>query len=272
MTRIVPGPDIVKRSSQAPLIFFAAGIIGLGVLALVFGDFVEVGQTVPAWIPGRTILAYASGVVMVLGGIGLLSARTSGLSVRILLPFLIIGFLVQAPTLVMPPFAEVSWESIGEIALLVSGMWVLFATRSGLGQGSRFAFAIGERGLRIARITFGLWLIPIGISHFAYLQNTVSLVPAWLPFRKGWAYLGGAGHIAAGLGVLFSVVPRLAAAMEAGMLAVFTVLVWLPRIAATPMGGRGLWTEFVVSWTITAAAWVMADGFAASAPSPDHPV
>jgi uncharacterized membrane protein len=208
---------------------------------------------------------------MVLGGIGLLLARTTALSVRILLPFLILGFLVQAPTLVMPPFVEVNWESIGEIAVLVSGMWVLFATRSGLGEGSRFAFATGERGLRIARIIFGLWLLPIGISHFAYLQNTVSLVPAWLPFRRGWAYLGGAGHFAAGLGVLFSVVPRLAAAMEAGMLAVFTVLVWLPKIVATPMGGRGLWTEFVVSWTITAAAWLVADSFATKDPTPNRP-
>lgn len=261
----------VKRSSQAPVILFAIGIIGLGVLALVFGDFAEMGQTVPAWIPGRTGFAYASGIVMVLGGLGLLRERTTALSVRILLPFFILGFLVQVPSLVIPPFAEVSWESIGEVATLVSGMWVLFATTPGLGEGSRFAFATGEQGLRIARIIFGLFLIPIGISHFAYLENTVSLVPAWLPFRTGWAYLTGAGHIAAGLGVLFSVLPRLAASLEAGMLAVFTLVVWGPRIVATPAGGRGLWTEFVVSWAITAAAWLIADSFPAKNPIPKRP-
>lgn len=236
-----------------------------------FGDFAEVGQTVPAWVPGRTGFAYASGIIMVLGGIGLLWSRTLALSVRILLPFLIIGFLVQAPTLVMPPFVEVNWESIGEVATMVGGIWVLFATRSGLGEGSRFAFATGDRGLRIARIFFGAALLPIGISHFAYLENTVSLVPAWLPFRTQWAYLTGAGHFAAGLGVLFSVVPRSAAAMEAGMLAIFTLLVWLPRIVATPAGGRGLWTEFVVSCTVTAAAWLVADSFATKDPTPTHP-
>jgi uncharacterized membrane protein len=262
----------VNRSSQAPVIFFALGIIGLGILALVFGDFVEVGQTVPAWVPGRTGLAYASGIIMLLGGIGLLLGRTRALSIRILLPFLILGFLSQAPTLVMPPFVEVNWESAGEVAILVSGMWVLFATQSRVEEGSRFAFATGERGLRVARIIFGLFLVPIGISHFAYLENTVSLVPAWLPFRTGWAYVTGAGHIAAGLGVLFSIVPRLAAAMEAGMLAVFTLLVWAPRIVATPAGGRGLWTEFVVSWTITAAAWLVANSYATNDPAPTRPV
>jgi uncharacterized membrane protein len=262
----------VNRSSQAPTIFFAIGIIGLGVLTLVFGDFVEVGQTVAAWVPGRTGLAYASGIVMLLGGIGLLLPRTAALSARILLPFLILGFLSQAPTLVITPLVEVNWESAGEVAILVSGMWVLFATRSAVGDRSRFAFATGERGLRIARIIFGLWLIPIGISHFAYLENTVSLVPPWLPFRTGWAYVTGAGHIAAGLGVLFSIVPRLAAAMEAGMLAVFTLLVWAPRIVAAPAGGRGLWTEFVVSWTITAAAWLVAASFATKDLAPDRAV
>jgi uncharacterized membrane protein len=262
--------DTVNRSSQAPVIFFAIGIIGLGILALVFGDFVEVGQTVAAWVPGRTGLAYASGIVMVLGGAGLLSRRTTALSVRILLPFLIVGFLVQAPTLAMPPFVEVNWESIGEVATMVGGMWVLFATRSGLGAGSRYAFATGDKGLRIARIIFGLALLPIGISHFAYLENTVSLVPAWLPFRTGWAYLKGAGHFAAGLGVLFSVVPRLAAAMEAGMLGIFTLVVWVPRLVAAPTS-RGVWTEIVVSWTVTAAAWLVAASFATKDPAPNRP-
>ena len=236
-----------------------------------FGDFVEVGQTVAAWVPGRTGLAYTSGIVMLLGGVGLLRAGTRAVSVRILLPFLIVGFLSQAPTLVMTPLVEVTWESAGEVALLVSGMWVLFATQSGLGEGSRFAFATGERGLRIARVIFGVALLPIGLSHFAYLEHTVSLVPAWLPFRTGWACLTGAAHIAAGLGVLFSVVPRIAAALEAAMLAVFTLLVWAPRIVATPTGGRDLWTEFVVSWAITGAAWLVADSFANSF-APKDPV
>jgi uncharacterized membrane protein len=262
----------VNRSSQAPLIFFAIGIAGLGILALVFGDFVEVGQTVPPSVPGHTVLAYASGIIMVLGGAGLLVPPTRALSVRIMLPFLILGFLSQVPSLVTPPLVEVSWESIGEVGIIMSGMWTLFATRPGVGEGSRYAFATGERGLRIARIIFGFWLLPIGISHFAYLENTVSLVPAWLPFRRGWAYLTGTGHFAAGLGVLFSVVPRLAAAMEAGMLAIFTALVWLPKIVATPMGGRGLWTEFVVSWTITAAAWLVAASFATKDPAPSRPL
>jgi uncharacterized membrane protein len=243
------------RTHRAAVICFAVGLLGLGVLALVYGDFAEEWQTIPASFPGRTGLAYASGVVMVLGGVGLLFERTIALSVRMLFPFLVVGFLLQLPALVVAPLVEVNWEQGGELAVLLCGGWVLFAT---LGESRRFAFATGANGFRMARILFGLWLLPIGVSHFAYLTITVGLVPSWLPFRTGWAYLTGAGHIAAGLGVLFSVLPRLAATMETGMLAGFTVLVWIPKIVATPTD-HGVWSEFIVSWTITAAAWLVAE-------------
>jgi len=36
-------------------------------------------------------------------------------------------------------------------------------------------------------------------------EGDAALVPAWLPFRAGWAYLTGVGQIACGLGVLFSI-------------------------------------------------------------------
>jgi uncharacterized membrane protein YphA (DoxX/SURF4 family) len=89
------------------------------------------------------------------------------------------------------------------------------------------------------------------------VKETIDLIPAWIPFRIFWAYLTGAGHIAAGLGVLFSVLPRVAAAAEAGMLTVITLLVWVPAVFAAPRA-RMPWTAFWISTAITAAAWVVA--------------
>jgi uncharacterized membrane protein len=97
-----------------------------------------------------------------------------------------------------------------------------------------WAFATGENGIRVARILFAVSLIPIGLSHLVYVKETAALVPAWLPFRPGWAYLTGLGQIACGLGVLFSIYPRVAAVAEAGMLSLFTLLVWGPAILAAP--------------------------------------
>jgi uncharacterized membrane protein YphA (DoxX/SURF4 family) len=122
---------------------------------------------------------------------------------------------------------------------------------------SKLRFLAGESGMRAARIMFGLSSIPVGLSHLFYTQATVNLVPAWLPYRIGWAYLTGVGQIAAGLGVLFSVLPWLAAAAEAGMITCFTLLVWLPAIGRAPKE-RLNWTAFFISWIIGCGAWVVA--------------
>src|SRR5262249_31583330 len=140
---------------------------------------------------------------------------------------------------------------------LFSGGWFLFARAADLQPSSPLAFITSEKALRLAKIFYGVWPIPIGLSHMFYVKETVDLVPAWLPYRTGWAYLTGAGHIAAGLGLLFSVLPRLAAFAEAAMIGVFTLLVWGPAIVASPKS-RLPWTAFFISWVIAAAAWMVA--------------
>jgi uncharacterized membrane protein len=252
----------MTRSQQPALTLFACGMIGLGVLALIHGDFALVWQPVAPWIPGRTALAYASGVIMLVGGIGLLVRATAAWSVRILFPYLIIWLLLKVPALVVAPQIEAVWLGFGELAVLLAGGWTLFTRLAGLGPGSVMAFAAGENCIRLARLLFAIALIPIGLSHIIYVKQTAELVPAWLPYRDGWAYLTGAGQIACGLGVLFSILPRVAAMAEASMLSLFTLLVWGPAIAAAPRA-RLPWTAFFISWAIASAAWVVAQDITA---------
>ncbi|SRR5258708_5631705 len=256
----------MTRDQQPALTLFAVGMIGLGILALVYGDFAMVWQPVAPWIPGRTALAYASGVIMLLGGIGLLVSTTAAWSIRILFPYLIVWALLKVPALFVAPGMEAVWLGLGELTVLLAGGWVLFARLAKLREGSLLAFATGERGVRIARIMFAVSLIPIGLSHIVYVKATADLVPAWLPYRVGWAYLTGAGHIAAGLGVLFSIFPRVAATAEAAMIGVFTILVWAPAIVAAPHT-RLPWTAFFISWAIASAAWVVAQNVAPKQPA-----
>jgi uncharacterized membrane protein len=165
--------------------------------------------------------------------------------------------LLKVPALVAAPQMEAVWLGFGELAVLFSGGWILFAKLVVLREGSPLKFLTGENAVRAARILFAVSLLPIGLSHIVYVKDTAGMVPAWLPYRVGWAYLTGAGHMASGLGVLFSVLPRMAAMAEAGMLSAFTILVWIPAIVAAPRT-RLPWTAFFISWAITAAAWVVA--------------
>src|SRR5437868_14761566 len=118
----------MTRSQQPALKLFAVGMMGLGILAFVYRDFAMVWQPVAAWVPGRTALAYASGVLMLLGGMGLMLERTAPTSIKILFPYLIVWLLLKVPSVFAAPTMEAVYLGVGELAVLLAGGWTLYAT------------------------------------------------------------------------------------------------------------------------------------------------
>ena len=233
----LPSDKTLQRVGQWAL---ALGMIGFGVITISSGDFIAPWEAVPAWVPARTMLAYLCGAVMVGTGIGLLIEFTAAIASRILLVYLVLWLLLlKTPTLFTAPGIEVSWLGWGEIAIMVAGAMAVDARLN------------GGPGRRIARYLFGVALPPIGLSHFIYITPTSGMVPGWLPYRSAWVYLTGSGHIAAGLGVLFGVYARLAAILEASMITIFTLLVWVPGLPHT-------WAAVMISLAIGNGAWAVA--------------
>ena len=232
----------MKRALTLDRLAFALGLAGLGVVTLIVDNFALQWQPVPAWVPAKTIVAYASGLVLLLTGGGLLIRRTERLAARVFLVYAVLWFLLKFPAALTSPLVEANWLGAGELAVILAA-----------------ALTLTRGATRFSTYLFALALIPIGLSHFVYRNVTLGFVPTWIPNRALWVYVGGAGHIAAGAGVLLGIVPRLAARLEAAMIGVFTVLVWLPGVIATPTN-RLQWTAMLMSWIIAAAAWVVAEG------------
>ena len=169
----------IASSSHA---FFAATMIGLGILGLIGGDFPPTWRGVPDGIPARVVLAYLSAFVSLGTGIGILWQRTAVLASRALLTYLLSWLLLfRVPYVFIDPTASAAWWACGDTAVMVAGAWVLYAAFAGDRDGRRFSLATGDKGRRIARIFYGLALIPFGVAHSHISQGPLSWCLAGCP-------------------------------------------------------------------------------------------
>lgn len=238
---------------------FAATIIALGILGLIKGDL-NVWRPVPKSVPANEVLAYLCAFIPVASGIGLLWGRKAAAAARVLLAYLLLWMLVfRVPGLLHGLTVDVYW-SLCQTAVMLAAAWVLYAWFAADWDRQRLGFATGDKGLRIARAFYGVAIIPFGLAHFQFVEHTASMVPSWLPAHVAWVYLTGAAFIVAGVAILIGVCARLAAALSALQMGLFLALVWVPAVATRSLNRfeRG---EVLVTWMLTAAAWVVADSY-----------
>jgi uncharacterized membrane protein YphA (DoxX/SURF4 family) len=238
---------------------FAWTMIALGILGLIKGDFAPIWNSVPEGSPAQPLLAYLCAFISMGCGVGLLWQRAT--AARVLFFYLLLWMLlIKARIILLAPTVEASYQSCGETAVIVTGAWVLYAWFANDWDRRRLRFFVGDNGVRMARVLYGLALIAFGLSHFAYVDLTAPLVPAWLPAPLFWAYFTGCTYLVAGAAMIVGVFARLAAALSALQMGVFLVLVWVPLVAAGNIGAFQ-WGETVVNCALIAGAWVVADSF-----------
>jgi uncharacterized membrane protein len=219
---------------------------GLGVVGLLWGDFVGRWEPVPASVPAHRALACLSGLLLIVCGVGIVGRRTMHASAMALTLFLLSWLvLLHSPLVRESPFDVSRWLYLGEVLAIACGALMLWTSPC-------YASAAAA-----ARVGFALSLLIFGASHFAYLQVTAATVPGYVPAHVAVARITGAAHVAAGVALLSGLLPRLAAILEAAMVSVFVLLVNVPAVLSLP-ARRGSWTALFAEGALVGAAWVVA--------------
>ncbi len=241
----------------------AIAAAGLAILSVAYRDFAPIWHPLPAWIPGRETWVYACALLVLAASAGLWFSRTALPSAVAIGVYLAAWVLARAGPILVKPLGVDSWYGFFEALGPLVACWILYAMLQSPPRGSSTSFLTGERAVRVAQGVFGLACVVYGLAHFAYADYTASMVPTWLPGRMEAAYITGLGHIAAGIGIMLGILPRLAATLEAIMMSLFGLLVWVPSLWAqpppewaTPRQNQG--SEIVITLVLAASAWIVA--------------
>jgi uncharacterized membrane protein YphA (DoxX/SURF4 family) len=239
-------------------IIYAIAITAFGAICLVYRDFLNSLQPVPASTPGYEFLAILTGLVLLVAGLALIAnVRTQLAGLALVAMFMLWIVVLQIPSAFIDP------------SLLRSSWWVrTFETLALAGAALMMAGMatdpVREQWIRAGRIAFGVSLPVFGILHFIYADSVAALValsPVSYPWPLFWAYLTGAGHLAAGLAIAAGMWSRLAALLAGIMYASWVFTLHLPRIIDHPetySGNRPELTSLFVCAAFWGAAWIVA--------------
>jgi len=217
-------------------LFFALGLVGLGIEHLVFQEFVT-GRAPewPAAIPGREVWASVSGVAVIATGVAIIAGRRARLA-ALLAGVLIFLWAVlrHLPVVATDSFLAPSWTKAGK-ALTFFGGALAIAGSLPREEGSRARRLLrlvnlsGELAV-LGRICLGTFFLITGAQHFIYTEFVASLIPGWFPGDAlFWTAFAGVALIAGGAGLLVPRTARPAALLSGLMVFSWFWIVHVPR-------------------------------------------
>ncbi len=234
-------------------IVFGASAVLFGVIALMWHD-AETWQTLrKLWsLPFGTIIGGSLMLAQIAGGIGILFQRTAR-PASLVLGFVYLFFpLACIPGIIDAPATYAQYGSFFEQFCLLCGAIAVYTATE---PDEKRATVLG----RLARLGLGLCAISFTLSQIFYLSVTADLVPRWIPPNQIlWVILTTIAFAFAALAILINRHARVAIRLMALMLALFGVLVWIPRLVARPQAHLN-WSELALTFLMTGASLVVAE-------------
>jgi len=213
---------------------FAAGMLALGILCIVYRDFI-IGRP-PAWPAKFTVnpaLAYLSAAVLIIAAIAILFKRKAG-PAALLIATLILLLSVSRH---IPSFMT-DWVNAYKAMAFFGGALIIAASffrdddhitpRLRVNEGWKKGFLVA------GTILLAVFLIACGFAHFKWAQGVQYFIPGYIPFRLFWTYFCGVCLLAGGAGLLIPQTRSLAALLSGIMIFGWFILLHIPVLLANP--------------------------------------
>jgi hypothetical protein len=243
----------MKRALYGRIVFGASAVL-FGVIALMWHDsgtwqnLQKIGS-----LPFGSLIGGCLMAALIAGGIGMQYARTTRLAAVVLGVVYLCFSLACIPDIIA---ASNIYERYG------GSFFVFFSLLCGAIALYSAPEANAARAIvfhRLARLGLGVCAISFTLGQLLLLRETARLVPKWIPPNQMfWAILTTVAFALAAMAILVNRRARLATLLMTFMLALFGVLVWIPRLIAHPKAHFN-WSECVLTFLVTGAGWVVAD-------------
>jgi uncharacterized membrane protein YphA (DoxX/SURF4 family) len=231
-------------------ILFGIAMVGIGIVNLIFGDFLAGLIPVSPAAPGRQFFMYVVSVLLIGSGVAIVLEKQLWIAaITLAVLFFVLLLLVHLPRNMTNLYDGGAWTGTFEMLALCSGALIIADTLPGdLRARSGWNFLI-----RAGRYLYAISLAVFSFQHFIYADFIATLIPTWIPARLFWAYFVGGAFIASAMSIVLNKKLSLAMILLTTMFFLWVLVLHVPRVMASPQH-EPEWTSALVALTMGAIA------------------
>jgi uncharacterized membrane protein YphA (DoxX/SURF4 family) len=222
---------------NAGRIFYGLAVAETGFQTIYYKDFPYwLMPPKHAWLPGFVMLAYISGVMLILAGACIVfEKKTRPASLLLGGVLLLIFCLYYIPYgLTGSHYSSLAdWENAAKELAFASGAFII-AGRFSEQSENIMTRSLGKL-IPAGPILFSIPIISFGILHFQLAKEVADYVPSWVPFHLFWTYLAGTALIGSGLAIILKIKSGPIAALLGAMLLTWVIILHIPRVIVSPL-------------------------------------
>ena len=238
--------------------FFSIPMVFFGIQYFRYGRFVGGLPPVPPWAPGGVAGAYVAGILLVAGGLSILTGKMARCGAALIgIFFLLCVVVLHGPRIHGILYSGVDRTRAFEPLALCGAAFALISTVPRDRKISAPSASTSDWVTPMGRWLFALSMIVFGVQHFLYAAFIATLIPSWIPAHLFCVYFTGTGMIVVGLAIIVKVLGRLAATWLGIMFLLWVVVLHVPRAAAALHNGDE-WNSAFVALAFSGASFIVA--------------